>query len=123
MPKPLKDDGLTSGTMISSTIPRVTTNGSETLVTKTYQTLTTGATLLTLNAKTIMKTKFTHKKERRIIWYILRSYHHVLPHRAKLYLKTWDSPDDPKVNRKAYLKVLKNLINNRPLWVVMDHFK
>lgn len=70
-----------------------------------------------------MKTKFTHKKERRIIWYILRSYHHVAPHRAKLYLKTWDRPDDPKINRKAHLNMLKEFINNKPRWVVMDYFK
>ena len=69
-----------------------------------------------------MKTKVTYKKERRIIWYILRSYHHVLPHRAKLYLQTWDRPDDPKVNKKAHLKMLKEFINNKPLWVVMDYF-
>lgn len=70
-----------------------------------------------------MKRRFNHKKEEREIWYILRFYYHVPPHKAKLYLQTWNKPDNPKINKKAYIKMLKEFINNKPLWVVMDYFK
>lgn len=47
---------------------------------------------------------------RRITWYLLRSYHNLPRHRAKLYMQTWDKPDHPKVDKKAYYNTLKRRI-------------